>query len=325
MKKLTEKDIARAAATLKTGIAEIKTVREVESRGEGFQSDGRPTILFERHIFHKYTKGRFAKSHPDLSNPVAGGYGKTSAQWGRFERAAKLDLKAAKLSISMGLFQIMGFNHELAGYSSVDAFFAAMHQSEGEQLMAFCRFLKASKLDDELRDHEWRAFARGYNGPAYRKNNYDVKLAAAYKKYAAMPQRIDQPSLVTPDNPLARTSEDALDARVAAELPFVPVPSSPEPATEKATDNRPLATDQTDLLSIEGLANAADQVIKRADSIKSLRLFWGMLGLGGASGVAGFWENNQTLIFIALGVIVGFSLLYFLRQWHLGAIRERKQ
>jgi len=36
----------------------------------------------------------------------------------------------------------------------------------------------------ELRKGEWAAFARGYNGTAYKLNRYDQRLAAAYARYA---------------------------------------------------------------------------------------------------------------------------------------------
>ena len=34
-----------------------------------------------------------------------------------------------------------------------------------------------------LRKGDWAAFAKGYNGPAYVKNQYDIRLAAAFKKH----------------------------------------------------------------------------------------------------------------------------------------------
>ncbi len=36
---------------------------------------GRPTILFERHIFSKRTEGAYDAKYPDISNKIAGGYG----------------------------------------------------------------------------------------------------------------------------------------------------------------------------------------------------------------------------------------------------------
>ena len=55
-----------------------------------------------------------------------------------------------------------------------------MVSGESAQLDAFVAFVKKNNLDDELMRHDWASFARGYNGPAYRENHYDTKLAAAY-------------------------------------------------------------------------------------------------------------------------------------------------
>ena len=41
-------------------------------------------------------------------------------------------------------------------------------------------FLKANGLISKLQRHDWAGFARGYNGSAYAKNQYDTKLAVAY-------------------------------------------------------------------------------------------------------------------------------------------------
>ena len=74
-----------------------------ESRGFGFLSDRRPKILFERHIFHKRTGGKFSAKHPDISNRNAGGYGAGGGhQYVRLEKAIKLDRKAALESASWG-------------------------------------------------------------------------------------------------------------------------------------------------------------------------------------------------------------------------------
>ena len=45
----------------------------VETRGFGFLTDRRPKILFERHIFHKHTGGRFSAGHPNISSPTGKG------------------------------------------------------------------------------------------------------------------------------------------------------------------------------------------------------------------------------------------------------------
>jgi len=53
----------------------------------------RPQILFERHMFRKYTNGRFDGAAPDVSGP-AGGYGLLSEQYTKLEKALSLCAKA---------------------------------------------------------------------------------------------------------------------------------------------------------------------------------------------------------------------------------------
>jgi hypothetical protein len=182
--KITNEDLCRNAKKLKTGVAEVKTFLAVETKNKGFDSQGRPLVLFERHWFHKLTKGKYDKTHPNLSNRVAGGYGTSASQYGRFSKAFTLDPEAAMKSTSWGLGQVMGFNHKIAGYSTVGAFVDAMKESEGKQLDAAIAFIIANNLDGHLRNHDWKAFAKGYNGAGYRKNNYDTKLAIEYAKFS---------------------------------------------------------------------------------------------------------------------------------------------
>lgn len=185
MKELKEQDYINATKELNCEVAAIKAVAEVESSGGGFNPDGTPKILFERHYFHKLTNGKFSKANPDISNPVAGGYGSYVSQHSRLEKAAKLDRNAALQSASWGKFQIMGSHWKSLGYSSLQDFINAMYANEAGQLGAFVRFIKVNDLADELRAKNWSKFARGYNGPSFEKNKYDVKMATAYKKYSA--------------------------------------------------------------------------------------------------------------------------------------------
>lgn len=181
--KLSEADYVRAAASLGVDVAAVKAVCEVEAPGGGFLSTGEPVILFERHKFSQATGGRFDRSHPDISNPKRGGYGKTSAQHGRLARAAELDRNAALKSASWGRFQIMGSNHKAAGHKTLQGFINAMYAGEPEQLDAFVAFIKSDpNLLRALRSGNWALFAYRYNGPAYAENDYDTKLAAAYAR-----------------------------------------------------------------------------------------------------------------------------------------------
>lgn len=176
---LTSADYERAAAAIGCTVAALRAVAEVESRG-GFLPDGRPKILYERHIFSRLTKRKFDAAHPAIANPKPGGYSGGRAEYDRLARAIALDRDAALQSASWGAFQIMGFNHKAAGFPAVEAFVQAMVSGQSAQLDAFARFIKSNRLDDELIRRDWAGFARGYNGPDYAKNRYDIKLAAAF-------------------------------------------------------------------------------------------------------------------------------------------------
>jgi hypothetical protein len=184
---LTDKDFAEAAAFLRCDPAAIKAVCEVETPKGGFNPDGSPTTLFEGHWFYKFTGGAYAVSHPSICYPTwtREFYGKTWEQEkGRLELAKSLDLEAALQSASWGRFQIMGFNWNKTGHRSLYEFVNAMAESEEAQLMAFVNFVEFDHMDDELRNHDWSGFARLYNGPRFKDNQYDTKLAQAHAKYA---------------------------------------------------------------------------------------------------------------------------------------------
>jgi hypothetical protein len=206
---LSDADFTRAAATLGCTVAQIRAVDEVESGGGWFEDvrasildldgpagfiDGPnlPKILFEAHIFHKYTAGRYDETYPNLSSKswnrtlYVGGQG----EWARLYRAMQLDHDAALKSASVGRYQIMGFNYPLAGFESVGAFWDAMKENEGRHLDAFVVYVKNAGLLGALRQisnvhADCIPFARGYNGTGYAANNYHVKLAKAHKKWAA--------------------------------------------------------------------------------------------------------------------------------------------
>lgn len=185
-KTLEEHDFETAAYLLSCDVAAIKAVAEVESSGNGFLEDGRAKILFEGHIFYKYTKGAFKDSHPTICyypwtrRFYRGGAG----EYERLAEAENLNKNAARMSASYGKFQVMGFNFSICGFATVDEFYDAMQKDERSHLDAFCEYLKHNGLDDALREHGWGDFAKGYNGPEYWKNNYDKKLEQAYDKHS---------------------------------------------------------------------------------------------------------------------------------------------
>lgn len=184
-KELQESDYTEAATMLGVEVAAIKAVAEVESRGAGFLSNGKPVILYEPHIFSRYTAHKYDEAYPAISYRKwkTGAYGPMSAQWPKFEIAAQINPEAAIFACSWGKFQLMGFNYRLCGFADAMGFRLAMELNEGEHLKAFCGFVKARGLVDELQRKDWTAFAFGYNGAGYAANHYDTKMAAAYRKY----------------------------------------------------------------------------------------------------------------------------------------------
>ncbi|WP_156917682.1 N-acetylmuramidase domain-containing protein [Salinarimonas rosea] len=185
---LTPAGFEAARARLGVAPAVLWAVMAVEARACGFLPDRRPVILFERHVFHRRTGGRFDAAHPGISHARPGGYGAAgAAQHARLATALALDRRAALESTSWGLGQVMGFNAAPAGYADVEALVAAMRASEDAQLAAMAAFVVARGLAEPLRAHDWAAFARGYNGPAFARNAYDLRLARARESLAAGP------------------------------------------------------------------------------------------------------------------------------------------
>lgn len=180
---LNETDYKNAAESLGVEVAVVKAVSEVESGGKGFDSKGRPKILFEAHWFHKFTSGKYDSKYPHLSQPtwaLGKKYYKLD-QWQRLNEAMNLDLESAWKSASWGKFQVMGFNH--SGWTKVKDFVFAMFESEAQHLKSFLSYCKDRGLVAHLKKKDWAAFALGYNGSGYAANKYDVKLKAAYEKY----------------------------------------------------------------------------------------------------------------------------------------------
>lgn len=176
-------DFLRAAGLLNVDVATVKAIASVESRGSGFDSEGRPVILYEPHLFSRLTNRKYDEAFPFLSSKSWNRalYTQGGTSYEKLEIASALDRPAALKSCSWGIFQILGMNHKLCGFSSVDAMVQAMFKNEGEHLLAFVKFVQSRRLDHFLRNKDWAGFAHGYNGPMYRQNGYDEKIEAAYK------------------------------------------------------------------------------------------------------------------------------------------------
>ncbi|SMD18408.1 N-acetylmuramidase domain-containing protein [Rhizobium sp. RU36D] len=189
--RLAADDYERAAKTIGCEVAAIKAVVSVEAAGAGFDAKNRLKLLPEPHYFHRLLKGA------ELKQAVAEGLAYKS--WGeqpydrtqddryiRLARMMAINPEAALDSCSWGLGQIMGANAETCGYASATDMVTSFLRGEGAQLDGIVGFIIGTGLAKPLARHDWKAFAKGYNGPGYAKNAYDTKLDRAYRNFARM-------------------------------------------------------------------------------------------------------------------------------------------
>ena len=184
-KRLDDIDIPRIGHRIGVGEDEIHAFMDVEAAGSGFDSQGRPRILFEPHVFYRNV--------PAALRQRAVSAGLAYARWGmrpypkdsypRLLAAMEIDETAALKSASWGLGQILGENHKMIGYDTPQAMVVAFMEDEENHLAGMVDFLIAAKIDDDLRAHRWAKVAEVYNGPGYRKNNYDGRLSAAFARW----------------------------------------------------------------------------------------------------------------------------------------------
>jgi hypothetical protein len=180
---VTSAEICAFAQRIGITEKQMRAIASVESGGSAFDANGRPKILFERHIFHRQTQGRYGTQ--SFSNPASGGYSENS--WAKLQAAASVNPVAAFASCSWGKFQVMGFHAAALRYNGGPLELAySTSRSEAASYEALARFIITNGLADEARmlstDPETcRAFARGYNGSGYARNDYHVKLARAMR------------------------------------------------------------------------------------------------------------------------------------------------
>ncbi|WP_348649047.1 N-acetylmuramidase domain-containing protein [Rhizobium leguminosarum] len=171
--------------------ATLLAVAEVESAGRAFDTvDGKemPLIRWEGHYFYRLLPLSLKKTAltKGLAHPNPGGVPNPKSQQARYnllERAKQVNEVAALSSCSWGLGQVMGAHWSWLGYATVQELVSEACSGIVGQVQLMSRFIARSKLTDELRNRDWAGFARQYNGPSYKKMNYDTKMAVAYGRY----------------------------------------------------------------------------------------------------------------------------------------------
>jgi len=163
-------DFLAAATEIGCSVEVLNAVWEVEASGRPFRSDRSLERRFEPHKLKR-----------------ADGNYKTSAALSFAERERRFEIayirnpEDAMSATSWGGPQIMGFNHEDAGFMTAGEMVEAMAESEVSQIYAFVRLIRSWGLDSALRAHDWRTFAARYNGNA-NVAVYSAKIESAYQR-----------------------------------------------------------------------------------------------------------------------------------------------
>lgn len=213
--KIDDYDLPRIGHRIGVGEDEIHALLDVESRGTGFDKHG-VIKLYEEHVMYR--------SLPKAKRKRAVQLGIAHPEWRRnyknnhtrFLRAYEFDKTAALKACSWGLGQTLGENHAACGFDTVFSMVRAYAEDEANQLEGMVEFIISNKLDDELREHDWAGFARGYNGKYYYKHNYHGRLKKRYEFWAGKPD--------TPWSPeSAEMEERGAQHDVIREIPKKPV------------------------------------------------------------------------------------------------------
>ena len=165
---------------------QVRAVAKVESAGGGWNDQGQPKILWERHYFWK----RIKIAIPWISNPKGGDYtldanrNGINDSWEKLCLAACRNPIAAFESASWGKFQIMGAHAKSLGYANALEFAYSMVSDEQAHYQALASFVRVNGLIPAMKalstnPETCRLFASRYNGSGYAKNAYHVKLAKA--------------------------------------------------------------------------------------------------------------------------------------------------
>jgi hypothetical protein len=199
--KITDADYEAAAKELGCEVEVIRAIERVESGGKtGFDDNHHPIILYERHVFSRNSAGKYDAKYHDISSKIGyklkkkgetvkdidlvnDYYAATSmVNYKRLAKAYQLDRDAALKACSWGKFQILGENYSAIGFNSVREMVDAHVKGQKGHLKAFVGYIKSKKLQNVLKEKDWAAIAKGYNGKGYTKFHYDERIKAAYEK-----------------------------------------------------------------------------------------------------------------------------------------------
>jgi N-acetylmuramidase len=195
--------LSSLAQSLGFDVALAVGVLAVESGGRSLGETGRMLIRFENHIFYD----QWGRAHPDLfgqhfafspsrtweghqwrpspAEPFRACHASQAVEWEVLEFARSLDDAAALMSISMGLTQVMGFNHRDVGYPTVRAMFDAFNGDPRYQVLAFFDYVQHRVGVEALQQRDFATIARRYNGDG-QVDTYSRLMSGAVAQFEAL-------------------------------------------------------------------------------------------------------------------------------------------
>jgi hypothetical protein len=183
---VTPAQIAGFATRLGGSTKQVNAVGTVESAGGGYNDQGQPKALYERH----YAWKRLRIVIPLLSNPTPGGYTLDADKdgindsWEKVADMAMRDPIVGFESASFGKFQVMGAWATKLGYANAIEFAYSMVHDEAAHYEALVRYIEVFGGRDKFRalsgnPAACRPFAEFYNGKGQK--GYDQRLAGAMR------------------------------------------------------------------------------------------------------------------------------------------------
>jgi len=186
----SEDDMIALAANLGVELPALLAVYDLENVGSGFDTEGRPIIVFTPHIFLEYAKKSYDPTASSVSGrPRSSGldHGSTDpakppSRWDQLEAAFLVDPEAAYDATSFGAFQILGLHAKRMGFASAGEFARFVSQSELNQYAALFLFGSNSPVLAALKARDWERYARAILGTPH----YAKRLSEAYEREVAI-------------------------------------------------------------------------------------------------------------------------------------------
>ena len=201
---ISEQDFKNAGQALNLDPAMLKAFHRVESRGQGFNSMGRLTVLYEPHQVHRRMNGALTgklfdwehkgtqlkiplsyrrwhkRNNPPVRRPIAWHpyFENQAGQWGMINMAYEQHPGAIE-GVSWGAFQVLGKWGPNLGFRDALDMINHMYDGEINHLDVALRYLRMAGGIEALRQKDLRKVALLYNGRG-QVDYFARKLEVAY-------------------------------------------------------------------------------------------------------------------------------------------------